>query len=57
VSNTYDPDSTRTSRRGVGLINIHSRLKLIYKREDLMRVVKDGDRFEVELILPQEKDS
>ena len=54
VENNYDSDKPKSkSSSGIGLQNIAQRMKLVYGREDLMRVGVDGNRFLVTLSFPQ----
>jgi hypothetical protein len=54
VENNFDYDTPKSkSGSGIGLQNIAQRMKLVYGREDLMRVGVDGNRFLVTLSFPQ----
>ncbi len=54
VENNFDPEGKKVKTgSGIGLQNIAQRLKLIYNREDLMRVGVDGNKFLVTLTFPQ----
>ncbi len=52
VENNYDPDSAPAKGSGIGLSNIKSRLKLLYKRDDLITIKKTKDNFLVEIFIP-----
>lgn len=54
VSNTYDPSSVSNFGEGIGLSNINSRLKLIYKRTNLVSITKSDNIFTVLLLIPIE---
>jgi two-component sensor histidine kinase len=53
IRNDWDPDSPSKKGEGVGLINIRSRLRIIYNRDDLLNIRKDAATFEVTIIFPQ----
>lgn len=53
VKNNFDPDSTPVKGEGVGLENIRSKLRLFYKRNDLMEINKDQNTFEVKISIPK----
>ncbi len=53
VENTYDPETKSKKGTGVGLKNIQERLKLIYRQDNLMQIVKDDGIFKVTLFVPQ----
>ena len=55
ISNNFDPDSIPPKGNGIGLRNIQERLKLIYGRTDLMRIVKSKEQFVVNLEFPQKR--
>ena len=57
VSNTYDPSSVSNLGEGIGLSNINSRLKLIYKKTNLVSITKSGNIFTVLLLIPIEDSS
>lgn len=52
VENNYDPDSAPAKGSGIGLTNISNRLKLIYKRDDLICIKKEKDKFLVDIYIP-----
>ena len=54
VENDFDQISSRNNgRNGIGLQNISQRMKLIYGREDLVRIGKEHNKFLVTLTFPQ----
>jgi len=53
ITNNYDSDSVPSKGKGIGLSNIQERLRLIYGRADLMKIVKGNDYFTVHLEFPQ----
>lgn len=53
ISNNFDPDAIPIKGDGIGLHNIQERLKLIYGRANLMRIVKGENYFTVNLEFPQ----
>ena len=53
LTNTYDPETVRRGRKGIGLKNIEQRLRLKYRQEGLIRINKKDGLFEVHLMLPQ----
>ena len=52
ISNTIDPEAIPKKGEGIGLKNIRKRLSLIYRRTDLLQVVKKEDTFKVEVKIP-----
>jgi sensor histidine kinase YesM len=54
ISNNYDPSSVSNIGEGIGLSNINSRLKLIYKRTNLVSITKSNNIFTVILLIPIE---
>jgi sensor histidine kinase YesM len=52
ISNTFDPDFQRFKGEGVGLDNIHNRLRLIYGRTNLLKVGVNQNIFRVDLQIP-----
>jgi two-component system sensor histidine kinase AlgZ len=54
VANTYDPDSPRSRRNGLGLANVRQRLEMRYGDSSAFRVRTVGDQFEVEIAIPAE---
>jgi len=53
ISNNFDLESVPPKGNGIGLRNIQERLRLIYGRSDLMRIVKGENHFTVNLEFPQ----
>ena len=54
VSNEYDPDFLVKKGAGIGLRNVMSRMKILYGRDDLVKVAKTENVFEITLRFPQE---
>lgn len=53
LSNPYDPEESRKLKgEGVGLVNLRSRINLIYNRNDLIKITAEGDIFTVKLMIP-----
>lgn len=52
ISNNIDKNSIARKGKGIGLKNIKSRLKLIYNSDDLIKINKAEDRFEVKILVP-----
>ena len=53
VSNNFTPGNLSRKGKGIGLENIRKRLMLIFKRHDLLNIVKYRDIFEVQITIPQ----
>ena len=53
IVNDYDPDFISKKGEGIGLRNVASRMKIQYGRDDLMKINKAKNTFEVKLIFPQ----
>ncbi len=53
IRNAWDPDYLSNKGEGIGLINIRSRLQILYNRDDLITIRKDPAYFEVNIIFPQ----
>jgi len=53
ITNNFDPDAYIRKGAGLGLKNIRERLKLLYRNELLLKIMKTADTFEVILIIPQ----
>lgn len=53
IQNNYNPEAIPRKGKGIGLKNIQDRLKLLYQRDDLLKVQKKDDCFEVKLLIPQ----
>jgi two-component system sensor histidine kinase AlgZ len=54
VANSFDPESTRARRNGLGLANVRKRLETRYGDGGVLRVRSEGEQFEVEIALPAE---
>ena len=52
ISNNFSPDTVSRKGKGIGLENIRRRLMLHYKRNDLMKVEKRNNIFEVIINIP-----
>ncbi len=52
ISNNFDPSAVSNIGEGIGLSNINSRLKLIYKRTNLVSITKADNVFTVLLLIP-----
>ncbi|MBA3295886.1 MAG: hypothetical protein H0U19_03045, partial [Acidobacteria bacterium] len=57
VENPCDQDRPKGTGGGVGLANVHSRLRALYGTEASVRVSEEGGRWRVELSLPAERAS
>ena len=55
VSNEYDPDFMIKKGAGIGLRNVMSRLGILYGHDDLVKVAKTDNVFEITLLFPQEE--
>ncbi len=55
IGNNYAPGSVARKGKGVGLDNIRKRLKLHYKRADLMEIEKSSFYFTVTIKIPAEE--
>ena len=55
VSNHYDPDFMVKKGAGIGIRNVMSRLKILYSRDDLVKVAKTQNLFEITLRFPQDE--
>jgi two-component system, LytTR family, sensor histidine kinase AlgZ len=55
VANTFDPESPRSRRNGLGLANVRGRLETRYGDRGALRLRTAGERFEVEIALPAER--
>ncbi len=53
ISNNFDPDTPAKKGSGIGLKNIHERLRLTYHSEGLIQIKKTNNNFEVKLRIPQ----
>lgn len=54
VSNEYDPDYMVKKGAGIGLRNVMSRLHILYGRDDLVKISKIDNVFEIILRFPQD---
>ena len=52
LSNNFDPDAPPRKGNQMGIRNINSRLKLIYQRDDLLKINKSQNIYDVIIILP-----
>ena len=57
VANTFDPESPRSRRNGLGLANVRQRIETRYGEGGSVRVRTAGERFEVEIALPAETEA
>ncbi len=55
ISNEYNPDFLINKGAGIGLKNVMSRLKILYGRENLVKISKTESTFEITLRFPQEQ--
>jgi two-component system LytT family sensor kinase len=55
LKNNYDPSGKSRTGAGLGLKNVENRLQLIYGRNDLLKITKQDNFFEVIIIVPQKK--
>jgi two-component system LytT family sensor kinase len=53
VRNKWDSEFQSNKGVGVGLKNIRSRLSILYNRDDLFKIRKDSNIFEVTIVFPQ----
>ena len=53
LRNNFDPDHKSRTGAGLGLKNVENRLRLIYNREGLLKIIKESSMFEVILRIPQ----
>lgn len=53
ITNNFDPDARVRKGAGIGLVNIMERLKLIYGNEKLLKTEVTGNKFEVNIMIPQ----
>lgn len=54
ISNEFDPDFLVKKGAGIGLKNVMSRLRIQYGRDDLVKISKTENTFEIILWFPQE---
>ncbi len=52
VANDYDKEAAPRKGEGIGIKNIENRLKLIYNRDNLLRVNKTDELFSVDVFIP-----
>ena len=52
VSNNFDSEAAPRKGEGIGIKNIQNRLKLIYNRDNLLRVQKTENQFTVDVFIP-----
>jgi sensor histidine kinase YesM len=55
ITNDFEPGAPSRKGAGIGLANIRERMKLIYRDEQLLSTQVKGNKFEVILVLPQER--
>jgi len=55
LKNNFDPAGKSRTGAGLGLKNVENRLHLIYNRDDLMKINKRDNSFEIILRIPQKK--
>jgi sensor histidine kinase YesM len=53
ISNNFDPAPKHRKGEGIGLKNISERLKILYRRETLIKTKSENNIFEIELLIPQ----
>ena len=53
IRNNFDNLQVSRKGAGIGLRNVRNRLMLIYGRDDLVRILKSENEFEVILLIPQ----
>ncbi len=53
ISNNFDPEAEPKKGTSTGLNNVERRLKLIYKRNDLLDIDKTNDHFKVRIRIPK----
>jgi two-component system, LytTR family, sensor kinase len=53
IINDYNPDFISKKGEGIGIRNVSSRLKIQYGREDLLKINKKENSFEVNMRFPQ----
>jgi two-component system LytT family sensor kinase len=52
ITNDFDPEAPPRKGTGTGLKNIRSRLRLLYRSDDLLKTSIDGHRFTVNISIP-----
>jgi LytS/YehU family sensor histidine kinase len=55
ISNNFDPEAPPRKGNKVGLKNVENRLRLVYQSDSLMKINKQENFFEVEIIIPTYK--
>jgi len=55
LCNNFDPEHKNHTGAGFGLKNVENRLRLIYNQEELLKIKKEKNLFEVILKIPQNK--
>ena len=53
ITNNFDPESVAKKGKNLGLKNITNRLKLIYQREDLIKINRMENLFSIVICIPQ----
>jgi two-component system, LytTR family, sensor kinase len=53
ISNNFDSEAAPRKGNGMGIKNITNRLRLIYQRDDLLKITKYSSTFEVEMLIPK----
>lgn len=53
ITNDYNPDFISKKGEGIGIRNVSSRLKIQYGREDLLKINKTDNKYEVIMRFPQ----
>lgn len=57
IQNDYEPDGRSANGNGIGLKNIRERLSLLYGDQSAIRIRDEENRFQVELMIPQQTDN
>jgi len=52
LTNNYDKETDAKKNSGIGLKNIEERLRLLYSRDNLLKVNKTDDTFSVSMYIP-----
>ena len=55
LKNNFDPENKSRTGARLGLKNVENRLQLIYNRNDLLKINKHENYFEVIILIPQKK--
>jgi LytS/YehU family sensor histidine kinase len=53
ISNNYDPEAPPRKGNKMGIKNVENRLKIIYQTDNLLKVNRFENKFEVELFIPK----